>query len=234
LYAQEYEQGVALIEKGQFEAAIPLLTRAVAARANDARVHKALGVAHAARGEYDLAEPAFARACHLDSKLQDACYYQGRALYALNRFEPSIDALRKAAAGWRVSLGIAQALEALGRASEAEPEFRKALAMCRDVDPQPGVAWGQFLIRQGRQGEALAPLEAVLTRFPKSAEAHTHLGRVWLDRGDHAAAITHLKQAVASDPRSAQAHLLLAKAYVLAGRPADAQPHFQEAASHAR
>lgn len=234
LPAQDYEQGVSLIEKGQFDAAILLLTRASAARANDARVHKALGVAHAARGDYELAEPSFAKACGLDAKLPDACYYHGRALYALNRFEPSITALRKAAPGWRASLGIAQSLEALDRASDAEAEFRKALAMCRDADPQPAVALGVFLIRQGRQTEAFAPLEAVVKQHPKSAEAHTQFGRVLLDRGDHAAALDHLKQAVAIDPKSAQAHLLLANAYIHVGRPQDAQPHFEEAARNAK
>jgi tetratricopeptide (TPR) repeat protein len=222
-----------LIEKGQFDAAIPLLTRVAAARPNDAQVFKALGVAHAARGEYDAAEPAFAKACGLNPQLPDACYYYGRALYALNRFDASLDALRRAPAGWRVSLGIAQALEALGR-NESEAEFRKALAACRDADPQPGVAFAQFLIRQGRQTEAVAPLETVLKRFPRSAEAHTHLGRLLLDRGDHSAAIDHLRQAVAIDEKSAQAHLLLANAYVQAGRQQDAKPHFEEAARYAK
>lgn len=233
LCAQDYEQGVAFIEKGQFEAAIPLLTRAASAQ-NDARAHKALGVAYAALGNYDMAEPSFGKACALDSKLLDACYYHGRALYALNRFEASIEALRRAPASWRVTLGIAQALEALGRASEAEPEFRKALVSCRDTDPQPGVALGQFLIRQGRQAEAMAPLEVVVKRFPRAAEAHIHLGRVFLDRNETASAIEHLKLAVSIDPRSAQAHLLLAKAYVQSGRPDEAKPHFQEAATYAK
>ena len=234
LFAQEYEQGIALIEKRQFDAAIPLLTRAAAARPGDAQVHKALGVAHAARNDYELAEPAFGRACELDAKLLDACYYHGRALYALNRFEAALAALRRAPEGWRVSVGIAQAIEALDRPADAETEFRKALALCRDASPQPGVALSQFLIRQGRQAEAIEPLKAVLLRHPKSGEAHVLIGRVMLDRGQHQAAMEHLKQAVAIDPRSAQAHLLLANAYVKAGRPQDAKPHFEEAAQHAK
>jgi Flp pilus assembly protein TadD len=234
LGAQDYEQGVALIEKRQFDAAIPLLARAAAARPGDAQVHKALGVAHAARNDYELAEPAFGRACELDAKLLDACYYHGRALYALNRFDAALAALRRAPEGWRVSVGIGQAMEAFDRPVEAETEFRKALALCRDASPQPGVALAQFLIRQGRQGEALHPLQAVLRRYPNSGEARTLLGRVLLDRGEHLAAMEHLKQAVAIDPKSSQAHLLLANAYVKSGRPQDAKPHFAEAAQNAK
>ena len=66
-------------------------------------------------GQYDLAEPAFGQACRLASKLADACYFQARALYALNRFEASLATMRKAGTGARVRLGEGQALEALGR-----------------------------------------------------------------------------------------------------------------------
>ena len=232
----DYQQGVALIEKGQFSAAVPLLTRATQARPRDAQAWKALGVAYAAQQLYSDAEPVFRRACELDARLADACYYHGRALYALDRYEASLRALELAqradANSWKVHLGVAQALEALGRAAEAEKKFRQALSLCRNTDSQPGIAYAHFLLRQGRVTEATAPLEEVLKRFPTSAEANTHLGRALLEQGNVTGAIQHLERAVAADPSSAQAHLLLAKGYVRAGRTAEAQPHFDAAARY--
>ena len=234
----DYQQGVALIDKGQFAAAVPLLGRAAQAQPANAQVWKALGVAYAAQSMYHDAEPAFGRACELNPKLADACYYHGRALYALDRYEPSIRALELALRAepdaWKIHLGIAQALEALGRAVDAEKKFAQSLSLCRNADPQPATAYARFLLRQGRPREAIAPLEGAMKRFPNSAEVNTQLGRALLEQGDLARAIAHLERAVAADPAAAQAHLLLAKAYMRSGRAAEAQPHFDAAASYER
>jgi Flp pilus assembly protein TadD len=232
----DYQQGVSLIDKGQFADAVPLLTRATQSRPRDAQAWKALGVAYAAQQLYSDAEPVFRRACELNPQLSDACYYHGRALYALDRYEASLRALELAqradATSWKVHLGVAQALEALGRPDEAEKKFRQALSLCRNSDPQPGIAYAHFLLRQGRVTDAIVALEEILKRFPTSAEANTHFGRALLEQGNVAGAIQRLERAVAADPASAQAHLLLAKAYVRVGRTAEAQPHFDAAASY--
>jgi len=224
-----YEQGVALIAKGQMEAAIPFLTRGTQAAPGDARTWKALGVAYAASNQYERAEPAFARACALDPKLEDACYYQARALYALNRFEPSLQILQREPKSWKVLLGIGQAFEALGRPEDAENAFKSSLETVRGADPGPGSAYGLFLLRQGRANEAVGPLRQVLTRFPDAPEAHIHLARAFLEEGKVEAAIPLLERAVAMRPASSQAHLLLGRAYVRAQRTAEAQAHFSAA-----
>jgi tetratricopeptide (TPR) repeat protein len=234
----DYEQGVALIEKRDYVHAVPFLTRAAEAFPRSAPAWKALGVAYAAQSRYLEAEPAFAKACRLDPELPDACYYHGRALYALDRYEPSLKVLEKLAKkdsrSWKVRLGIAQALEALGRAPEAAKLFKESIALARQSSPQPGSSYGLFLLRQGRAEEAIAALQGVLKNFPDAAEANMLMGRALLEQGKVEPAIPHLERAVTLDPTSAQAHLLLAKAYVRAGRTADAQPHFEAAARYSR
>jgi tetratricopeptide (TPR) repeat protein len=226
----DYEKGVVLFEKGDAAGAVLFLARAAEANPRDARAWKALGVAWAAQSAYAQAEPAFRRACDLDPKLEDACYYEARALYALDRYQPSLEVLQQLdTKPAKVRLAIAEDLEALGRASEAETEFKAATALGRGAEPQSGIAYGRFLVRQGRFSEAVAPLEAVLQRFPNSAEAYIHLGRALLEQGKLSEAIARLERAVALDATSVQAHLLLANAYVRAGRSNDAQPHFEAA-----
>ena len=224
---------MAFFQRGDLAAAIPFLTRAAEAHPRDAQMWKALGVAYAAAKDYASAEPPLRLACELDRKLEDACYFYARALYALDRYDASMDALERDGRGtWKVRLARAQALDAMGNADRAGREFRESIAVCRGVDAGPGVAYGLFLIRQGRVAEAVAPLEEVLKRYPTSADAHTYLGRALFEGGRLADAIPHLERAVALAPSSAQAHLLLAKAYVRSGREGEAQGHFELAARY--
>jgi len=226
-----YDQAVALLDNGNAPAAIPLLDRAAKEQPKDARIWKALGVAHASLQAYSAAEPAFAEACRLAPNLPDACYYHGRALYALNRFPESLAALQKApAAQCTVQLAKGQAHEGNGSAKEAEAAFRQALRTCGERVSDVPAALALFLIRQGRAAEAAPLLESAVTRFPNAAPVRIHLGRLLIDRNSAAEALPHLETAVRLTPNSAQAHLLLAKAYMRLGRPAEAKPHFEAAA----
>lgn len=224
----DYQRGVALCDKGLYRDAVPLLARAAEAAPKDAQTWKALGVAYAAQRMYAEALPAFRRACLLNAALENACYFEARALYALDRFEASLQVLDYAehagAHSAEIDLGRAQALEALGRAAEAEKEFRAAIASGGDA-----TEYGLFLIRQGRTAEAIAVLVKAVEHSPASPDAQMTLGRALLESGRVADAIPHLERAVALRPDSPQAHLLLAKAYVRAGRPADAAAHFERA-----
>lgn len=224
------DRALQLLEQGRTAEAIPLLERAAEADGKNAIAWKALGVAYASLKDYTAAEPAFGKACRLAPQLADACYFHARALYALDRFEESLAALSRVGAGWRIRLAAGQALEGLGRREEAEKSLRDAVAQVRYADPGPGVALGLFLLRSGRATEAQAPLEEVAGRFPNSADAHTILARVLLERNAFDQAVPHLERALALQPDSSQAHLLLARAYVRQGRTSDAQPHFDAAA----
>jgi len=229
----EYEQGVALFQRGDGAGAVPHLVRAAEAQPKNAQRWKALGVAYASQKQYAEAAPAFRKACELDAKLEDACYFWGRALYGLDRFAESLDALTRAdARSWRVRLAIAQAADGAGDAARADREFREALALSNGRDAGPGAAYGLFLVRQGRAGEAIPVLEAAVKIDPKSGDAETNLGRALFEMGRTADALPHLERAVSLAPTSAQAHLLLAKALVRAGRAEQAQEHFEAAAKY--
>lgn len=229
----DYDQGVALFERGDLAGAVPFLARAARQNPADAQAWKALGVAYAAQKLYREAESPLRRACELDPKLEDVCYFYARDLYALERYEASLAALDGADRGsWKVQLAMGEALEALSRPAEAEKAYRLAIELSHGNDARPGVGFGQFLVHQGRPAEAIPVLQEVTARFPNSADAHTDLGRALLETDHTVDAIMHLERAVALAPESAQAHLLLAKAYVRADRPAEAEAHFAAAAKY--
>ncbi len=190
---------------------------------------KSAGVRAAQQGDYETAAQAFAEACRLDPRLPDACYFQGRALYYLNRFEEALPPL-KASLGVdkdaaRAHTAIAQALEALGRASEAEHSFRQALRSGRSPDTR--VRYAVFLFRQGRTEEALKPLQDALQRDPAHFDANLEAGRVLLQLGRLDDAVRHLDRALQSRPGASQAHLLAARALQRAGKHAEAEKHLR-------
>ncbi|MDX2149410.1 MAG: tetratricopeptide repeat protein [Bryobacteraceae bacterium] len=226
-----YERGVALFREGKLNEAIGPLEAAVRANPNKPAYLKALGVVHAAQSNYDLAEPFFRRACEIDLKEEDVCYYLGRALYALNRFEPAVPALEKALKvdrqPFRVYLGLAQAQEALGRNEEAEKNFKLAVEKNRSQRPEddPRIHYGVFLFRQGRLEEAADVFQKAARALPQSSRARYEYGRVLYQTGKLEEAEKELKRAVEIQAGNGPAHLLLSKVYNRMGRAADAEKH---------
>ena len=231
-----YRKGVTAFQAGQYDSAVAALTEAIKGAPGNAQSWKVLGVVHASRGDYERADEPFKQACSLAPTLVDACYYYGRNLYALNRFDPALAALRKAlprdARPWRVRLGIAQALEALGRGAESAKEFEAAVAAWRasprdqrgTAEFDPRMHQAVFLFRQGRAEEALAPARAAVEEFPSAGRPRFELGRVLYQLGQVEAAAAELEKAVAFG-YGPTAHLLLGKAYLRLGRTADAEKH---------
>jgi protein O-GlcNAc transferase len=235
---QLYEQGVALFQQGRLEEALPPLREAVRLDPS-ARNWRALGVVYAARQDFREAEPAFQEACRLAPHDELNCYYLGRSLYALDRHEASLDALKKALPvhprRWRTELAIAQALEALGRAKEAEEQFRKAIRLAppKPVSPDfdnPSVDYGIFLYRQGRLDEALASFAEGVRRAPDSAKARYQYGRALLQAGKLEEAVEQLQAAVAREAENHEAHLALSRAYFRLGRIEEGERHSRLAA----
>ncbi|MBS1859925.1 MAG: tetratricopeptide repeat protein [Acidobacteria bacterium] len=228
-----YREGLRLFSERQPQAAIAALQQSVALQPKNAAAWKALGVVYASIGDFEHAEPAFGNACERQRSLPDACLYHGRTLYLLDRFPAAIEALHRALAVRDAAEAhrlLALSLEALGRAPEAESEFRAAVKTARDTAPDedPGIDYGVFLYRQARPEEALTPLRDAVVRHPDSARAHLELGCVLLslDRLDEAAAQLERSLALRDTPRT---HLLLGKTYLRQGKADAAEAHLKRA-----
>jgi Tfp pilus assembly protein PilF len=171
LFAGPLEQGIEAFRRRDFNAAERAFTAAVREKPGDARAHKWLGMVYAAQDDSKRAVEPFARACRLDPREENACYYYGRTLYLVSRFEEALQAFAVAAKNGaprgRVALGQALALEALGRAAEAEREFAAAI---RAGEQRALIDYGMFLFKHGRGPEALVYL--------KKAKATAEIERV--------------------------------------------------------
>ncbi len=229
---KSYQAGKKLFEKGDIPGSITNLEHAVRLQPRNPTFLTSLGVAFAAASQYEMAEPFFARACAVNPAEDNACYYHGRALYALNRFEPALVSLEKALPHdrrpSRVQLAIAQSLEALGQAVQAEEHFHASVKSYEGQGPpdsDPRIHYGVFLYRQGRTEDALRVFRETVAAVPDSARARMELGRTLLHLGRAREAAKELAKAVGLDPKYAQAHLLLGKAYYQLGDPKRGEQH---------
>lgn len=210
---REFQTGVALFEQKRLTEAEAHLKEAVRQDASRAGYWKALGVVYASQTRYDQAEPAFRQACTLDQREPDACYFWARALYARERFAESLKALDRSrateGASGRVEEAAGQACEGLGQSAEAERHFRAAY---QSDTRRHALAWGRFLIREGRTEEALPVLQRAVRDLPHTADAHFECGRALLQLGRLDDAITALFEAVRLAPENEAAVRLLQKA----------------------
>jgi Flp pilus assembly protein TadD len=219
-----YRQGVELLQAGKAEQAVAMLEQAAAGAKKNAQYWKAYGVALASLGRYRESIEPFEQACKLDRRLIDACYYYGRALYASDRYEDAIEPLRRAietdAVKGRAETALGQSLEALGRNEEAEKQFRSALSRKDAHLRQARIAYGQFLLRQGKVDEALRTLESA--QEPESPEGLLEYARALMQSGDAERAAAKLERLIQISPRDPTPRFLLGKAYRRLGRSADA------------
>jgi tetratricopeptide (TPR) repeat protein len=116
----------------KWEEAEKWFSQAAASNPKNAEAQKWLGMTSTAQGDFLKAEPRFRSACELDRKDADSCYYLGRTLYSLSRFEAALKAFEWAHANparrGRTLLGTALTLDALNRDSDAERFYRDAIA----------------------------------------------------------------------------------------------------------
>ncbi len=216
---------MALLEQGRAVEAVPLLNEASRLAPKSPQFWKALGVAYASMNELrDSIEP-FRQACTLDPRLLDACYYYGRNLYGIDKYADALAPLEKALAvdpvKGRAESAIAQCLQALGRPEAAEKRFQAAVARHDRAEQMARLAYGQFLIRQGRAVEAVAALKPA--QLPETHEASYELGLAHSQAGQLEEAAGALQRAVRLSPRNSATRLLLAKVYRRLGRVSEAE-----------
>ncbi len=219
-------------QQGRFAEAESQLRGLLELRPQDAHAWKVLGVVHAAQGQHNLASEPFTKACDLDAKEPDACYYLARNHYLLNRFAESLTMFDRLHAAerldWRYLNGRGLALSGLGRYAEAEHAFQQAVKQERGaatLDEKPAINLGSLHLRAGNPDRAVRVLREVTSTHPNAARAWFEQGKAELQLEELDAALASLNRAVAARPRYPEAHLLLAKIYSRRGNPQKAAAH---------
>jgi len=161
---------------------------------------------------------------------REARFYLARALMSQGRLTealPDLELLCREVAEQRYGLRLAACYRELGRVAEmrnvvealtAEHERRRAEEAAAASDgrqaevaqPRPTAGlellWGQLLLAEGREAEALERLHRAERADPRHPMLHLSIGRAYLRRRRWADAERAFARAVAIDPDSAAAH----------------------------
>ena len=246
------EQGRAAISRGDSDAAIEILGRAVAQSPKSAEAHYWLGSAYGVKvqtgGMFAAAQYAsniedeFEKAVALGPKYVEACYglvqvYAGAPALMGGSYEKALEQAKEIKA---IDPVLGHRAYALIYSQQSKPDLAKQeYADAIREQPKSGKAhsfFGQYLASAEKNySAAMAELETALTIDPKYMPALYHLGRLAsladssLPRGEEA-----LKQCLAHTPKEnepslASAHTFLGAVYEKAGKKAEAKQAYQAA-----
>lgn len=214
-----------------------LLFRAASERPADARLLRALGIAHYQAGRPYAAAATLRRADALEPLDADARFLLTSAFIRLRRSHwarPELERLIAATErDGRYRYTLARIYYDQQRFDEAVGELRVALAG-QPQDPAALDLLGQCLEGLARTAEAAAAYGAAVAAMDggaaRSAWPHFHLGSLHHDLGDMAEAERALRQAVQADPGHAAAHRELGLVLQKLNRPAAAAEMLERAA----
>jgi tetratricopeptide (TPR) repeat protein len=114
------------------------------------------------------------------------------------------------------ALGFAQQTPALSQPSaQSSPAAQPAT---------PDFSHARNLMQQGKVDDAIAELQNLEARDPKTKGLDLELGTAYYKKSNYPKAIEYLKKAAATDPGNNETVQLLALSYYLNGRPQDAIP----------
>ncbi|MBN2194427.1 MAG: tetratricopeptide repeat protein [Polyangiaceae bacterium] len=188
-----WELGGALRRLDRRARAVEVLREGARLAARDARFPLALGELSFEEGQHDAALGSFELALSLDP----SCFEAQR--------------------------GRARTLVALGRASDATAELRRAVAARPDATEECAVL-GELLIELGKPEEALPVLTELVARCPLSARALGLLGTAQQQLLRHPVAVTSFRRALEVDPSQTDTAQQLATSLVALERWGEALP----------
>ncbi|HTP96634.1 MAG TPA: tetratricopeptide repeat protein [Burkholderiales bacterium] len=201
--------GLLLDQRGQGDAALELIRKAVQHDPEYAPAYYDLGNIERTRGRTDEAEQAFRRAVELWPEWPEAQYNYGLLLDARGDLAAAAGAYRAAVAAkpdyLKALLALSSVLRRLGDLDAAIDSCRKALALDpADADAHAGL--GTMLQKQGRLDDAAAEYRRALDLRPDFAEAHGYLASVYHAKRDLDAAAASYRDAIVFKPDFAEAH----------------------------
>ena len=223
--------GIIALQKGQAQAAIDVIGRALAANNRVPDCHYNMAFALQALGRSSEASRYYRQAIKLKPDYVEAHTNLGNVLKELGSHREAaacyehVIALKPSA---EAHYNLANALSQLGQLSEAVTSYQRALALKPDlVGAHNNLA--NALVADGRSDEALIHFQRALELDPNLVEAHVNLGTILLQQGKLDAATARLECALGIDANSADAHSNLGNVRLAQGRLDEAEQCYRRA-----
>jgi tetratricopeptide (TPR) repeat protein len=224
--------GVVAHQRGNHEAAVEHIARAIRLEGDVAGFHSNLGEAYRALRRFPEAIACQRRALELKPEMAEAHYNLGLALKEQGNLDEAVESYRRSlllkpeSAATHNNLGVA--LQEQGKQDEAAESFRRAVQLKPDF-AEAHYNLGVVGRDQGKLDEAAACYRRVAALKPDSAEAQNNLGAICrrLERLDEAVAA--YRRALELKPDYAEAHFNLGVALGALGKADEAVACYRRA-----
>ena len=198
-----YNLGIAYLEAGQYNRAIPEFESAIKLDPDFIGAHCALCRAYLQQDELENAGIAITTALKLDANHQPALLLRGMITDAYyDRGKTHLD-----------DSGYTEAVAAFQKAIELDADLGGSSQGAGSEKTHIHVHLGAAYIGMKAYPQAIAALERALTQDADLVDAHYHLGYAYVEQGEHDKAIPHLDRAIVIAPHLKRAHYHLARAY---------------------
>jgi tetratricopeptide (TPR) repeat protein/2-polyprenyl-3-methyl-5-hydroxy-6-metoxy-1,4-benzoquinol methylase len=223
--------GIIGLQRGQPQAALEVLGRAIAINDRVPDCHYNLAFALQALGRLNEAARHYQLATRLKPDYVDAHMNLGNVLKRLGKLGDAAGSYERAIAlkpSAEAHYNLANVLPQLGRSDEAVSHYQRALALKPDfVGAHNNLA--NVLAAQGRSDEALSHFQRALELDPNLVEAHVNVGTTLLQQGKVDAAAAQFERALGINADFADAHANLGNVFLARGRLDEAAEHFKRA-----
>ncbi len=210
-----YNLGIAYLEAGQYDRAIPEFEAAIKLDADFIGAHCALCRAYLEQGELEKASRAVTTALKLDTTHQPALLLRGTITEAYH------DQGKAALNDKRYTEAVAAFQQAITLDADLKGNPQKSPLENTHIHAHLGAAY----IGMKAYPNAIDALQNAIALDPDLVDAHYNLGRAYIEQRHFDKAIPHLERAIAISPNLKGAHYNLARAHRASGN--------WEAATHA-
>jgi len=231
-FYKQFDVAADMAKKGQYAAAIPEWTKAIAMSPGDARAHNNFGqtLAHAGKTQAAIAE--YRKSIAAKPNYPEAHNNLAISLDAAGDTREAIEHYQQAI---EQNPGYAEAHSNLGRALAQQGRLKEAIEQYEDalgINPSYSEAHnnlGFALTAQGRLDEAVDHYRQAIENDPKYAHAYNNLGLALAMQGKVDEAIGDFLKAVELDPSYAGAEGNLGHALLEKGNVDEAIQHLKKA-----
>ena len=231
-YQREYLLMLALVGKGQNEAAIDRARELSRTRGYDPTIRNLVAGLYAALGKRDEARAELEAALQTDPNHVATYLNLARLDAAQDQFDAAAANFKKALEKDPKNLPATLGLSGIAQAQGDVKETQRWLDKANSEHPQSAtakLALAQFYLRTGDAAKARAEADAAAKLAPDNAIVATTQGLAALTARDNAGAVASFERAVALTPRSVPYRLNLARAYSAAREPDKALQTLDEA-----
>lgn len=198
-----YNLGIAYLEAGQYNRAVPEFEAAVKLDPNFISAHCALCRAYLEQDELEKAGTAITEALKLDANHQPALLLSGTITEAYqDRGKAYLDDKR-----------YTEAVAAFQKAITLDADLGDSAEASDSGNTYVYVHLGAAYIGMKAYQEAIEALQYAIAQDADLVDAHYNLGYAYVEQGAYDKAVPHLERAIAIAPHLKRAHYNLARAY---------------------